>query len=779
MMPPRFLWSWLFFLGGAGLAVFITGRHDVAALAAGAAGAGLGLLIGQPTTRPGWWPVVWSLLLLLTTALSLLPVADNLLPGWRAGAPDTVLLASSWAAMPAHAFFWWLVLLGTVSGALFLLTSPLDKPSLKIFLYAVAGLVAVYAAVSIVQSQTAWTYPFSGNANFGLLPNRNHTATLLAVGAVISFGLMQCEAERSRLGAAFAALCGAPPLAALLFFSTSRAGILLLVVGFALWAAGAAGTALKRRTALVGAGVLTGFLLLLLVFGGSTVRDRLADLWGEVIAMESVEGMSRDVDFRQPIFRDTLSMIAEAPLTGQGLGHFQFVFPHYREASVRAARVLHPESDWLMVAAESGVPAVVIMLGLAGWYFVRCWRTRQDEGGLLRWTVASAIGAALAHGMIDVPWHRPALGWFLLVVALAGVPPTGGLLQRRRVWRGAQVGAGLMLLAAGAYLGWSGTTPRPPLAYRWEAYMSELKDLAAAQRPDDGELVAREAVRDFPLSYQAYYWRAGFLRVFAGTESEMQDAVKAGRFAEPVLPVVAAEQAQLWVDIDEGLEAEAAVEAMRRAGVIDKTMGGSGSAAGEFEKAMRAAKQRPGVQVALREQLAGDPAMMALWLRLAGAELADSFLSGSGAQIPLLLDGLPIDQRLAVLQRWITLPSAAGAVAYMEGRSLPAPGAYGRTLANFYAKKGGTERAVRLVAQAEGISLEERPVGGEFAGQLVGLQVQGNEVAVRRLLREAVEAKVPDREGLSVAVSWYAAAGDWEMAWRAASRLASTRKNGQ
>ncbi|MEX1045669.1 MAG: hypothetical protein WEC73_06030, partial [Chthoniobacterales bacterium] len=141
------------------------------------------------------------------------------------------------------------------------------------------------------------------------------------------------------------------------------------------------------------------------------------------------------------------------------------------------------------------------------------------------------------------------------------------------------------------------------------------------------------------------------------------------------------------------------------------------------------------------------------------------------------MDGLPEDLRGRVLDRWVTLPSAARAVDYMEGHG--GAQVYGRQLANYYAKQGDKERGVRMMAEVEGISLAGRASGGEFAGQLAGLEAQGNAVAVRRLLKEAVEAKAPEADRLTVAVSWYAAAGDWEMAWRAASRLVTAKKKGQ
>jgi hypothetical protein len=50
---------------------------------------------------------------------------------------------------------------------------------------------------------------------------------------------------------------------------------------------------------------------------------------------------------------------------------------------------------------------------------------------------------------------------------------------------------------------------------------------------------------------------------------------------------------------------------------------------------------------------------------------------------------------------------------------------------------------------------------------------------MRRLLKEAAEVERADPDKLRVAMASYAASGDWEMAWKAASRLATATKNRQ
>lgn len=769
-------------LAGAGAALFLTGSREAEATAVFLVFAGVASLVARPSAAPRLLPVALGFLFLVLTLGVHLPLGT--LPGaaWRVDFPENsiVSLGNSFAAMPGHAL-WWSALLGlTVIAGTVLLTIPLGGRQLAAFLHGVAFLAAAYAVVSIMDRHGGWAYPFSGDAVFGLLPNRNHTATLLVVGSVVSFGLMQWELTHGhRAAAAFAAVCGAPSLAALLFFSISRAGVLMLFAGFVIWLVGLARSPSNRRAVGISAAVLVIFLAGLFVLGGSAVRDRIADFWRQAMAAGAAQGTETTaIDFRQPIFQDTLRMLSDAPLTGAGLGHFAQAFAHYREASVRAAAVLHPESDWLMVAAECGWPAVVVLLALVAWFFLVCWRARDAEDGLLRWTVAAGVGAALLHGLIDVPWHRSALGWFLLVTALAAVPSRHPSMRSVLGWRVFQVLAGLALLCAGIYLAVQTASPRPPLPFRWAAYQAELTGLAKARKHDDGVVVAKEAIADFPLSYQSYYWYAAFLRTFLGTEQEMAEAAMLGRYVEPIHPRVASEQAQIWVDIDPANEAEARVEAVRRALRIDEVerVTQPASAAGEIRAAIEAAKDRPDVQLLIGRQLARAPLLGSFWLRWAAQKPAGEFLAET-ADLDAWLEQVPGKLRREVLERLVTLPDPSRAVAYMEARNSPPPGPYWRALARHYAAAGDKPAAVAKVAQAGGVDLATRGRGlNDFGSQLAELEAQGNDVAVRRLLSEAASPGQKDPNKLAVAMAWFAAAGDWENSWRAASRLASEIK---
>jgi len=768
---------------GAALTIFVRVPWEGLSLCVFFISTGLAALVAPPVSWPRGWPLALGLLFVAATLTAQLPVGTfGSEPQWRASFPPNSLvnLGDSLAAMPPLAFWWSMMLAGTWLAMAILLSVPLEGRTLAGVLHVVSGAVALYAVASILDWQGLFSRVGAGDGVFGLLPNRNHTATLLFVGAIVAFGLMQWELAHGRpVAAAFAALCGAPCLAALLFFSISRAGVVFLLIGFFLWAAGAARTVANRRVLAVTVAVLVLFLGGLFFLGGSEVQERLGRLSQSLVATDNPGQGGQAIDFRQQVFKDTLRMIGDAPLTGSGLGHFEPVFSHYREASLRAAGVLHPESDWLFVAAESGWPAVAVLVALAGWYLVTIWRVRGVGGdGMLRWTVASAIAAAALHALVDTPWHGPAPGFFLLATAAVVVPAGRGPVRLRGALRAIQIVAGLALLAFGVGLLAQTRSERPPLPLRWAAYSAELKALGVDRRHDDGVVVGKEAVRDFPLNYQAYYWYANFLRTFLGTEGEMAEALTIGRYVQPVLPRVSSEQALVWAGIDPREEAAARLDAIRRAARIDlvEQRPELDSAGGEIQVAIAAAKDRLDVQGMIGQGLLDEPILLAYWFRVAD-QAACSEMLPRVPDVRAWLEPVPERIRREVLDRLILLPDPSLAVSYMELHGGAPPGRYWRTLARLRAANGDQAGAVSLVATACQVPLETRGRGlNDFGRQLADLEAQGNDVAVRRLLSEASAPDQKDTDKLAVAMAWFAAAGDWENSWKAASRLASLTK---
>ncbi|MFM8884914.1 MAG: O-antigen ligase family protein [Chthoniobacterales bacterium] len=761
----------------------VAGTQDAWAIAAFLVFGGLALVLARPSVRPSAVPLLLIPLFACLALAAFLPQSYFPIPEWRSSLMDlgAIPLADSVNPQPWLGWFWWWLLAATCLVGAALLTAPLETKPLALVLQAAALFVAIYASLSIFALQTGWKYPFHGGAVFGFLPNRNHTATLLVVGSVLSFGLMQWRLARGdKAAAAFAALCGAPSLAALLFFSTSRAGVVFLVVGLAVWAVGASRSPGMRKRILSAVLALIVFAGLLFVFGGSTVRDRLSLLWTEAVSVQ-LEGGGEDVDFRQPVFRDTTRMIRDFPLSGTGLGQFRYVFPQYRSDSARAANVLHPESDWLMVAAETGLPSALVLAALLVWFVFVCWRSRSASGGMLRWTAASAILAAALHGVIDVPWHRVSVGWFLLAIAASSVPSSGHSARVPGLSRFLFIVGGLAMIAAAGWIGHDKREGFDPAPYRWAQVSKELERLGNERNYEEAERAAQKAVRQFPLVYESYYWLASYLRAFEETAPEINAAVRAGRAVEPVLPKVAEEQAVILQPVDPDGALQAWVVAVNRATAIDakEKRTNLSSAGNSIARSLAAFKDDSERQLQLARELADRPILAAHWINQADKDAAASFLPGIADEAQFL-DALPPELRRQVLSKWILVPDSARAVEFMEQReAVSSGGEYWPVLARHYAAQGDLPRAVRRVASSNAVSLDA-PRSGDtgLRGEMAHVSSQGNPVAARRMAKEAIDAKEADLEDLSAAMAYFASQNDWESAWKAASRLATEAKIG-
>jgi tetratricopeptide (TPR) repeat protein len=270
-------------------------------------------------------------------------------------------------------------------------------------------LVGLYLAGIVVLTLVALTTHATGSLpsvwnpghGFGFFPNRNQTANVLALAAIVALAMGLRQLLRGRI-AGWTWFGVYLLLGVALVFNGSRAGILLYLGGalvLTIW------TATVRRSARrLGWGVASvlGLLTLFMVYGGSTL-DRFIRP-GEPPPSLQEELLART----DP---GAYRLAAEASWHGIGLGNFPAVFPQYAELIAPEKRAIHPESDWVWLWIELGwVPTLVVgAFGLA--WLVRN-RPRLDQPDFLLRAALALVGALfMIHGLADVPGHRAGSLW--------------------------------------------------------------------------------------------------------------------------------------------------------------------------------------------------------------------------------------------------------------------------------------------------------------------------------------------------------------------------------
>lgn len=286
--------------------------------------------------------------------------------------------------------------------------------------------IAGYAIVAKLSQSTLQAHVGYGGGHFGFFPNRNHTATYLAMGSICGMGCILQMMRDKRHGLMILALIStAVCLWAVVGWSISRAGVVLVAIGSISWLV-LLGRKYLGRNGLWAVGLITLTVLGMFTLVGSVVKERLSNTVEKSSAAagfselsttngQTAENAVLQIDLRVPIAYDTVDLIRDFKWTGVGAGQFYFVFPQYRHLSavVNGADSYHPESDFLWMAAETGVPAT---LGLVGLICTAFWHSRKGilKGRDRALRSACLIAAMIVplHGIFDVPGHRITLAWF-------------------------------------------------------------------------------------------------------------------------------------------------------------------------------------------------------------------------------------------------------------------------------------------------------------------------------------------------------------------------------
>ncbi len=750
-------------LGGAAAAVLLCGAMPQGSLGLFLVVAAFSLLVLP--VRASLPPPIWigSGLVVALGALALAPAAWFPSPAWRTRFVESGLFGGleRVSVTPLETAFWMMILGSSVVLAAFLLSNPVDAVVAGRLAAAASVVCALYGGLAVAADSWGWVLPFDPGPTFGFLANRNHVSTFLVTGAIAGAGaLVSGLADRHYVVAVLGGIGLVMCSWAVLLESPSRGGVAALVAGMGLWFVG---WARWRLPLVVTSGCLALVAAAYFVGTDNPVFRRLAPGTGES-AVELVSG-----DFRFKIFRDALRMAADYPLTGSGFGTYRLLSPMYAEASVVEARTIHPESDWLMLLIEAGLPSLAAVGFLIWAVFKGVFASRNAPGWEVRWALICAALAAAFHGFVDVPLHRIEVGWWVLILACVGLAPSAAISRRpsglvRAGFAAAGIGMGVLgirLLSAQ----WGGGRALPPFAP--EVEQKKIFALFESGRSEDAYDRAVAASREWPMDRVLRYQHGTMALQFVGTDDEVDGAFLAERLLNPVAAQIPRDQGEAWFSVDPVRSARLWADAVRRQGKIEQNAGRPDNAGlGLFSQALARMQGNPAALTELRPGPDQPASLHLAWLRVTPEPHSDFDKMGSDERFLRALSG---DQRAAFLSLWLNRGEAAELEEFLRHHPDWEPDTWAMRIKMRLAEEN-FQSASEVLHAHFGISRDLNPRPGipaaDLAEEYARFTKARNDVAARRILEEAA-AQGGDRavEAHRLRALHAAEAGDWKQAY--------------
>jgi tetratricopeptide (TPR) repeat protein len=326
-----------------------------------------------------------------------------------------------------------------------------------------------------------------------------------------------------------------PPAISILLTTRDRE----IRVGMLLWLTAACGIMLLSLSR--GGFLALGVSLPVLLLGGtrdprfrrwwsgfSTARGRLLLASAFIIVLVLVVGLGflfaarltqhRSGDaVRMDLWRSAGAMFPDHPLTGVGPGAYGIALRSYRDPMLASDRMTTAHNLYLNIAAEMGVPGLLVaawvILTLV-WTWWRKWR--REEPGKSQWWRTLGMGAALAglaaQSMVDTFVESAILlaAGFFVALILARRSPKGESEDQRRRWPWSA--AFLLLILGSAGMAWE----------TWGHAQFARSIALAQQKAVDDALVAAEAARAHDRSMPLYACHTGYLYGLQAAEGDEQ-----------------------------------------------------------------------------------------------------------------------------------------------------------------------------------------------------------------------------------------------------------------
>lgn len=177
-----------------------------------------------------------------------------------------------------------------------------------------------------------------------------------------------------------------------------------------------------RNSLILASLVLIDVLVISQYFGLERLKDRVMNtrLSDTVVNGEVIQQAN---EIRGDVFMYALPLAQDKPITGQGAGSFEAVFPKYAGEDIRVHFDL-AHNDYIQFAIEYGVlgtlPLALFVLLALYWAFKALWQQRSMYRGGVGFGAAMGIVAILAHSTVDFNLQIPAnAATFVVLCAVA------------------------------------------------------------------------------------------------------------------------------------------------------------------------------------------------------------------------------------------------------------------------------------------------------------------------------------------------------------------------
>lgn len=530
--------------------------------AQGIVGACIGLLwvFHTPTKLPAKSVTIMLLVLALVPLVAYLPAAWMEMPLWRRPLRGSSEIAWSRFVTPQpwltlHCYLLWITGLALAGWCACRDWDHYNRGTLARVYAAGMLLVALFAIFGKATGyQPSWWVSTDG---FGPFMNRNQWGAALGFAGVVAIALVhQSIRQEHKQGAVFW-LITAIIFAGSVIYNGSRGGLIVLAGGgFAYW--GFYGL-IRREYRYAAIGI--SFLLIsfaLFAMGGGDLLERFVGL------RSLVEGQAGD-DVRLQFYRMTMSMVAGYPLTGFGLGNFEYVFPFYLDYEpLFDRRPLHPESSWLWLASEGGWLSLVAVVLSILILIMHAYAARKSRAATIR-SVGLACAVMLAvNAGFEVSAHRLGTLFPVILLASLALPQPDGA-KTTPFFRAAAKIFGVIIAAVGLLwtVGGFGFAAFPSVQGT-EPLQRQAEAAKSAGQIDRAVEMLETCKPLRPLDWNIHWTLSEWLMEKRDLEPAWREFLAANTLL-PYLSWTIRERATRWMAVSPGRATSAVLEAMARA----------------------------------------------------------------------------------------------------------------------------------------------------------------------------------------------------------------------